>query len=101
MDMVYDALRLDDEYLVTVRGAFDGAIAPVAYGDIIAALDAGAREVVVDLGAATEVDDGALAVLAAIAVAALGGGGHLFVALGADRLIEITDASLVRSVFDH
>jgi anti-anti-sigma regulatory factor len=98
---MYESIRVGDEYLVTVQGAFDGALAPGAYADIIAALDDGVDQVTVDLVHADEVDDGALAVIAAVAVVAIGRGGHLFVALGADRVVEIVDASLVRSVFDR
>ena len=96
-----ESIHMGADYFLTVRGAFDGALAPGVFADISAALDAGAERLTVDLTDAREIDDGALAVLAAVAVRALGRGGHMFVALAGDQIMEITDPSLVRSVFDR
>ena len=98
---MHESVRLGDDYLVTIRGAFDGALAPAVYAELRDALEAGVTGITVDLSQATEVDDGALAVLAATAVDAHGRDGHLFVALDGERVVEIADASLVRAVFDR
>jgi anti-anti-sigma factor len=98
--MRYQSAIFDDELVAVVRGAFDGSIAPTVHADLAAAFDVGVKRVVIDLVDATIVDEGAMAVLAAAAVAAINDGGRLFLALESDRVVEIFDASLVRAVFD-
>ena len=97
----YQSAIFADELVAMVRGTFDGSLAPIVHADLAAAFDAGVRRVVVDLCDATLVDEGAMAVLAAAAVAAINHGGQLFVAMASDRVVEILDASLVRAVFDR
>ena len=89
-----------DELLGVVQGSFDGHLAPAVHADLDAALDAGVTRVVIDVCHVTFVDEGALAVLAAATVAARSRGGQLFLALDPRRVVEISDASLVRAVFD-
>jgi len=97
---VYQSIRIDDELLAIVDGRFDGTWAPRAYTDLIDSINGGVHRIVVDLCEATEVDEGAVAVLAAAAVAALGQGGRLFLALTPGDLVEIRDPAGVRTVFD-
>lgn len=99
--MNYQSAILDDELVAVVRDTFDGSIAPTVYVDLTSAFKAGVKRVVVDLCDCHYVDDGAIAVLAAAAVAAINDGGHLFLALDSERVVEIVDASLVRSVFER
>lgn len=99
--VMHETVRIGDEILVEIGGAFDGAVAPGVWADVQAALESGVTRVTVDLAGANEVDDGALAVLAAIAVLTQVAGGHLFLAMGGDDVVEITDASVVRTVFDR
>ena len=84
-----------------MSGAFDGKVAPKVYGDLAAAFESGVKRVVIDLCDCQHVDDGALAVLAAAAVAAINSGGQLFLAMESDLVVEILDASLVRAVFER
>lgn len=97
----YRSTVLADELVAVVEGPFDGGLAPRVHADLCAAFDSGVRHVVVDLCEATVIDDGAIAVVAAATVTAVNGGGHLYVALGADRVVEISDPSLVRAVFER
>jgi anti-anti-sigma regulatory factor len=97
---VYDSIRWDAEILAVVDGRFDGAVAPVVYADLAAAMADGARRILIDLCAVDEVDDGAIAVLAALSVDAATCGAELFVQLEPGRLCQLDDASLVRAIFD-
>ena len=90
-----------DEFLAIVRGSFDGHLAPIVHGDLSAAFELGVTRVVIDLCDATLVDEGAMSVVAAATGVARSRGGQLFVALEPRRVVEISDASLVRAVFDH
>lgn len=96
---MYRSVRVDDSLVLVVSGPFDGAVAPPVHIELEAALTSGVDEVLIDLCDATEVDDGAIAVLCAAAGQLLGGGGVLFIARDAETVVEIHDPSLVRSVF--
>lgn len=97
---MHHSIRLDDELLTVVDDRFDGAIAPAVYAEVLAALDDGVTRLVVDLCDAIEVDDGAVAVLAALSVAASTRGAELFVELEPGRPRRIDGAARVRSMFD-
>ena len=99
--MNYVSAVVGDELVAIVSGPFDGKVAPTVYGDLAAAFEIGVKRVVIDLCDCQHVDDGALAVLAAAAVAAINSGGQLFLALESDLVVEILDASLVRAVFER
>jgi anti-anti-sigma factor len=99
--MNYASTVVGDELVAVVSGAFDGKVAPRVYGDLAAAFESGVKRVVIDLCDCQHVDDGALAVLAAAAVAAINSGGQLFLAMESDLVVEILDASLVRAVFER
>ena len=99
--MGYQSVVVGDELVGVVSGPFDGSVAPKVYGDLAAAFDSGVKRVVIDLCDCQQVDDGALAVLAAAAVAAINSGGHLFLVMKSDLVVEIVDASLVRAVFER
>ncbi len=90
-----------DEFLAIVHGSFDGHLAPIVHADLTAALDLGVDRIIIDLCHVTLVDEGAMAVLAAATGVVSSGGGKLFVALEPERVVEISDASLVRAVFDR
>ena len=96
---MFGSVRLDSELSLVIAGRFDGALAPAVHEAIQQAVADGVDTFLVDVTEATEVDDGAIAVLAAAAVQARVAGGHLFIALGPERIVQIHDASLVRSVF--
>lgn len=97
---MYHSIRIDDAVLAVVSGRFDGALAPRAYADLAGCLDDGVARILVDLCDATEVDDGAVAVLAALSVSASTRGAELSVELERGRVRRLGDASLVRSLFD-
>lgn len=99
--MNYASAVVGDELVAVVSGPFDGKVAPKVYGDLAAAFESGVKRVVIDLCDCQHVDDGALAVLAAAAVAAINSGGQLFLAMESDLVVEILDASLVRAVFER
>jgi anti-anti-sigma factor len=99
--MNYLSVVVEDELVAVISGPFDGNVAPLVYGDLAAAIEAGVRRVVIDLCDCQHVDDGAMAVLAAAAVAAISRGGQLFLAMESDLVVEILDASLVRAVFER
>lgn len=99
--MDYQTAIFEDELVAVVRRTFDGSIAPKVYADLAAAFEAGVKRVVIDLCDCPYVDDGAIAVLAAAAVAAINDGGQLFLALESEHVVEIVDASLVRAVFER
>ena len=99
--MNYQSVVVDDELVAIVSGSFDGNVAPKVHGDLAAAFDSGVKRVVIDLCDCDHVDEGALAVLAAAAVAAISSGGQLFLAMEADLVVEILDASLLRAVFER
>ena len=99
--MNYASTVVGDELVAVVSGPFDGNVAPKVYGDLAAAFESGVKRVVIDLCDCQHVDDGALAVLAAAAVAAISSGGQLFLAMESDLVVEILDASLVRAVFER
>jgi len=90
---------MDNVLTIVVAGRFDGSLAPDVHAALDAAVNSGVDHIVVDLCDATEVDDGAIAVLAAAASRTVGAGGRLFIALGPEHVVQIHDASLVRSVF--
>ena len=96
---MFESVRLDSELSLVITGRFDGALAPAVHEAIQEAVADGVDTFVVDVTEANEVDEGAIAVLAAAAVQARVAGGHLFIALGPERMVQIHDASLVRSVF--
>jgi anti-anti-sigma regulatory factor len=97
---MYDSIRWDAEVLAVVDGRFDGAVAPAVYADLAAALADGVGRILIDLCSAVEVDDGAIAVLAALSVDAAACGAELYVQLEPGRLCQLDDASLVRAIFD-
>lgn len=97
--MAYQSIVVGDELVGILSGPFDGNVAPKVYGDLAAAFVSGVKRVVIDLCDCHHVDDGAMAVLSAAAVAAINSGGHLFLAIESDLVVEIVDASLVRAVF--
>jgi anti-anti-sigma factor len=99
--MNYASTVVGDELVAVVSGEFDGKVAPRVHGDLAAAFESGVKRVVIDLCDCQHVDDGALAVLAAAAVAAINSGGQLFLAMESDLVVEILDASLVRAVFER
>ncbi len=99
--MTYRSTICGAELLAVVHGSFDGHLAPIVHADLSASFDLGVERVVFDLCDATLVDEGAMAVLAAATVAVRNRGGQLYVALEPRRVVEISDASLVRAVFDH
>lgn len=94
---MFTSVRLDDSLIVLATGAVDGSIAPDLYRDLLAWVESGVRRVVVDLGTATEVDDGVVAVLAAITDRILRLHGQMFLGLGPDRTIQVHDVSLLRA----
>ena len=99
--MNYQSVVLDDELVAVVSGSFDGNVAPKVYRDLAAAFESGVRRIVIDLCDCQHVDEGAMAVLAAAAVAAINSGGQLFLAMESDLVVEILDASLIRAVFER
>jgi anti-anti-sigma regulatory factor len=97
---VYRSIRLNAEVLAVIDGRFDGAVAPGVYAELRAALEDGATRILVDLCAAVEVDDGAVAVLAALSVDAMNRGAALYAELHPGRIIQLDDAALVRTMFE-
>ncbi len=98
--VVYRSLRVDAELLVTVNGRFDGSVAPRAYEDAAQALDDGVTDIVIDLSDADEIDEGAVAVLCALAITATKRGGKMFLWLSASEPMQILDPSEVREALD-
>ena len=98
--VVYRSLRVDAELLVTVNGRFDGSVAPRAYEDAAQALEDGVTDIVIDLTNADEIDEGAVAVLCALAITATKRGGKMFLWLSASEPMQILDPSEVREALD-
>lgn len=91
---------LDDQAIVVVSGPLDGTSAPEAHVALAAAIDAGARRVLVDLTDVPGLDDGGRAVLAAAAAALGPRGGTLVLELPGGRTMEITDAGALRAALE-
>ncbi len=95
---MFKSVRVDNILSIVIAGRFDGSIAPEVHEALDEAVGTGADHIVIDLCDTTEVDDGAIAVLSAVASQTLATGGQLFIALGPQRVVQIHDAALVRSV---
>lgn len=96
---MFTSVRLDNALTIVVEGRFDGSIAPGVHEVLDAASADGVDHIVIDVCDATEVDDGAIAVIAAAAAQTLSGGGQLYLVLAPEHVVQIHDAALVRSVF--
>ena len=99
--MAYRSVIFGDELLAVVEGAFEASIAKRAKADLTKALATGVKRIVIDLCECPRVDDAAIAVLAATAIALVDRGGALYVALDTEVFIEIDDEAGVRTVFDR
>lgn len=98
--VVYRSLRVDAELLVTVNGRFDGSVAPRAYEDAAQALDDGVTDISIDLTDADEIDEGAVAVLCALAITATKRGGKMFLWLSPSEPMQILDPAELRTALD-
>lgn len=96
---VFKSVRVDNVLSIVIAGRFDGSLAPDVHEALDDAVSSGVDHIVIDLCDATEVDDGAIAVLSAAASQTLAAGGQLYIALGPEHVVQIHDAALVRSVF--
>lgn len=87
-----------DELLLLVDGVVDGAVAPELHRHLSAADQLGIGSVVVDLTAASHIDEGGVAVLAAAAHVLGARDVPLWLHLSQRRTVRVTDASALRAV---
>lgn len=98
---VVEQLRLEPGRLViAVRGAIDLFAAPELKGRLLEALDAGTREVVLDLCDASFVDSTGLGVLLAARKRLAARGGRLIVVLSQPRIDRVLEIAGLDAIFE-
>ena len=96
--MTIRSATVDDELLLLVDGVVDGAVAPELHRHLSAAEVLTVGCVVVDLTAASHIDEGGIAVLAAAAHVLGARSVPLWLHLSHGRTVRVTDASALRAL---
>lgn len=96
--MAVRSALVGDELLLLVDGVIDGAVAPELHRHLSAADHLAVASVVVDLTAASHIDEGGIAVLAAAAHVLGARDVPLWLHLTQRGTVRVTDASSLRAV---